>query len=110
MDNKSDEQLLIIQAEIEANKKESDEKMKKLTEYLKAIIKSTITSTMVQMEMYKPPKENRYSPKDEYPTTVVLANRRAPPLNSGHSTKIGGIWNLKHDIISPKFYEILIKT
>ena len=24
--------------------------------------------------------------------------------------KIGGMWNLKHKIISPKFYEILIKT
>ena len=25
-------------------------------------------------------------------------------------TKIGGMWNLKYEIISPKFYEILIKT
>ena len=65
---------------------------------------------MVQMEMYKPPKENRYSPKDEYPTTVVPDKMRDPPLDGGHSTKIGGIWTLKHEIISRKFYEILIKT
>ena len=44
------------------------------------------------------------------PTTVVPANRRDPPLEGGHYTKIGVTWTLKHDIISPKFYEILIKT
>ena len=38
MDNKSDEQLLIIKGKTEANKQESDEKTKKLTEDLKAMI------------------------------------------------------------------------
>ena len=42
--------------------------------------------------------------------TAVPANKRAPPLEGGHSTKIGGMWNLKNDISSPKCYEILIKT
>ena len=26
------------------------------------------------------------------------------------TTKIGGMWNLKHEISSPKFYELIIKT
>ena len=31
-------------------------------------------------------------------------------LEGGHSTKIRGMWTLKHEISSPKFYELLIKT
>ena len=31
-------------------------------------------------------------------------------MEGGHSNKIGGMWTLKHDMSSPKFYEILIKT
>ena len=41
---------------------------------------------------------------------MVLDNNRDPPLEGGNSTKIGGMWNLKHDDSSPKLYEILIKT
>ena len=44
------------------------------------------------------------------PTTMVPSNSRAPPLEGGHYTKIGGMWTLKHEIRSPKFYELLIKT
>ena len=43
MDKNSDEQLLIIQATIEANSQYSDEKMNNLTKNLKAMITSTIT-------------------------------------------------------------------
>ena len=43
------------------------------------------------------------------PTTVVLSNRRDTLFNGGKSTKIGGMCTMKHDIISPKFYEILIQ-
>ena len=43
-------------------------------------------------------------------TIVVPANRRVPPLDGGNCTKIGGMWNLKHEISSPKLYELLIKT
>ena len=49
------------------------------------------------------------TPTTPDPTIVVTSNRRAPPLEGGHSDKIRGMWNLKHDIISPKFYELLIK-
>ena len=38
MDNKSDDQLLIIQAKIDVNRQDSDEKLKKLAEYYIAII------------------------------------------------------------------------
>ena len=41
---------------------------------------------------------------------MVPTNSRAPPLEGVHFTKIGGMWTLKHEIISPKFYEILINT
>ena len=40
MDNKSDDQLLIVQATIEPNKQDSDEKMKNLTEDLTEMIAS----------------------------------------------------------------------
>ena len=41
---------------------------------------------------------------------MISANKSDTPLEGGHSTEIGGMWTLKHDISSPKFYEILIKT
>ena len=31
-------------------------------------------------------------------------------MEGGISDKIRGMWTLKHEIISPKFYELLIKT
>ena len=30
-------------------------------------------------------------------------------MEGGHYTKIGGMCTLKHEIISPKFYELIIK-
>ena len=51
-----------------------------------------------------------YPPKSPDPTTVAPANSRDPPLDGGHSTEIGGMWNLKHEISSLKLYELLIKT
>ena len=47
MDNNSDDQSLIMQAKIEANRQDNDEKLTNITEYL-AIITSTITSMMYQ--------------------------------------------------------------
>ena len=51
---------------------------------------------------FLPSQKNTLNPLD--PTTVVSANRRSPPLDAGHSIKIGVMWTLKHDINSPKFY------
>ena len=42
------------------------------------------------------------------PTTVVPTKKMAPPLEGGHYTKFCGMWTLKHEIISPKLYELLI--
>ena len=50
------------------------------------------------------------STKAQDPTTLVPANNNSPPLEGGNYKKIGGVWTLKHDIRSPKFYELLIKT
>ena len=43
-------------------------------------------------------------------TTLVLANNNAPPLEGGYSKNIGGMWNIKHEIRSPRFYELLTNT
>ena len=53
MDNNYGEQLLIMQATIEAYRQDSNDKMKKLTEELKAMITSTITPTVDQVNISK---------------------------------------------------------
>ena len=109
MYNKSDEQSLVMQSKIEANKQDYDDKRKKLAEYLKATITPTVTSTMDQITMYKPVTEQKDSPKAQYPIIVVPANRRYPLLDCGHSTEIGDKWTLKNEISSPELYELLTK-
>ena len=79
----SDERLLIVQATIESNRQDSDEKMKKLTEDLKG----RITSMMDKIAIPESSPDHKDSPKVQYPTTVVPANRRDPPFDGGHSTK-----------------------
>ena len=54
-----------------------------------------------------PTQKDTSTPPDS--TTVVPANRRDPPLEGVHYTKIGGMWTLKHEISSPKLCELLIK-
>ena len=54
------------------------------------------------------PAQN-YSPRPEDPTIMVSYNRRYRPLDGGKSKHIGDMCNLKHDISSPKLYDILIK-
>ena len=51
-----------------------------------------------------------HSPMAHDTTTVVPDKKKDTPLEGGHSTKISAMWNLKHEIRSPKFYELLIKT
>ena len=50
------------------------------------------------------------STKTQHPTTAVLANNKDPPLECGRFTNNGGMWIFKHEISSPKFYELVIKT
>ena len=70
-------------------------------------IKKTITQIMSQKHHSQPDKIDL--PKTKYTSTAVPANKKAPPLEGGHYTKNVSMWILKHDISSPKFYEILIK-
>ena len=96
--------------EMEANKRDSDEKIMNLIEDFKSILESTITSIMDQINMSKHSPDQNDSSTLLYPTTVVPANRRDPSLDGGNSTRIVGMCTIKHDISSPKFYDILIKT
>ena len=113
MDTKYDKQFLVIKAIIEANKKEADrnpvkndEKLTKITEDLQKLT----TFMMDQTNIWKSSPSQKDTSNSLDPTTVVQTNRRATPLKGEHFTKIGGMWTLKHEISSPKFYELLIKT
>ena len=75
-DNKSDDQLLIMQATIEANRQYYHEKMNHLTEDLTVMT----TSKMDHITASKSLPEKMDSPKAQDPTTVVPANKRVPPL------------------------------
>ena len=76
IDNKPDDQLFIIQANIESNRKYYNERMKKLTED----ITTMIAPMMYQIKYSEYSPEKTYSPKSQGPTAVVPANKRAPPL------------------------------
>ena len=80
--------------------------MKNLTADLTVIT----VSMMNQIKISKYSPDKKYSPKAREPTTVVPSKKKSLPLESGHSTTIGGMWTLKYDINSPKFYELLTKT
>ena len=106
MDNNSDDQLLIMQAMIDTNSQDYYEKRFNI----EADITEMIVSMIDQIKISKSSPENNDSPKAQDRTTVVLANKKAPPLEGGHSTKSGGMWTLKNYISSPKLYELLIQT
>ena len=72
--------------------------------------KSMLAEITDQINTLKLSPTQKDSPKPPDPTTVVLYNRGYPPLDGGQSTKISGMWTLKNEIISQKFYELLIKT
>ena len=65
---------------------------------------------MDQIKIPKYSPEKKDSPKVQDNTTVVPYNNKATTLEGGHYTKNGGMRTLKYEIISPKFYVILIKT
>ena len=108
MDTNYDEQFLIIQATIEANKQEADEKQMntsekqiKTDEKLTQIIENLQVFTafmMDQTNISKSSPTQKTTSTPPYPTTMVRTNRKAPPLEARHSTKIGGMWILKHEI------------
>ena len=80
---------------------------------LKDIKETLKTFTVFMMDQIKISKsslaqKDTSTPPD--PTTTVQTNKKAPPLERGISENIGGMWTLKHEISSPIFYELLIKT
>ena len=116
MDSNSDEQFLIVKATVEANRKYTDEKQMNTDEKLTKVtedpkfLTATITSMIDQTKFFKFSPAQKDESNPQYPTTVVPDNTRDPPLDGGHSSKIGGMWNLKHDISPPKLYELIINT
>ena len=108
MDNKYEEQFIIM---LKYYKQDTDEKMTKMSDDFKTMFAvlsnhmnksnqiNTMSSSSTQKDILTPPD----------PTTVVPANRSATTLEGGHSTKIGGMWTLKHEISSPKLYDLLMK-
>ena len=84
---------------MKAEMKDTKETLKFFTKFM--MDKSNIPKS-------SPTQKDTSAPSD--PTNIVPTNRRDPPLEGRHFTKIGGMWNLKHEIISPRIYELLIKT
>ena len=85
MDNKSDEQFIIMQAAIESNKQDMkpnkqdyEEKIMKLTEDFKEMLASSMTSISDQINYFKSLPTQKDSPNPMYPINVVPANRRDP--------------------------------
>ena len=106
MNTKSDEKFLAIEATIETNKNENDEKLANITEDIQKL--TTFMMDQDNISKSSPSQRNTLTPPE--PTTMVQTNRRDPPLEGGKSTNIGVMWTLKHEISSPKFYELLTKT
>ena len=50
-----------------------------------------IASMMGQIKISKSSLDKKDSPKSQDTTTVVPANKKSPPMEGGHSTKIGGM-------------------
>ena len=88
------------------NHKTTNEKITLLTENLQVL--TSLMTDKTNISKSSPPKKDTSTPT--YPTTVIPTNKRAPPLEGGISYKIRGMWTLKHEISSPKFCELLIKT
>ena len=92
--------------EMKSNKQDSDEKM---TEFVKDL-NEMLAAITDQSNIFKssPIREDSLKPPD--PNNLVPTKRKTPPLDCGQYTKSGGMWTLKHEISSPRFYELLINT
>ena len=71
-------------------------------------IKTLLVQMKAQIKNLSPDKVG--SPKAQDYEIMIPDNKKAQPLEDVNSMKIGGMWTLKHDINSPKIYELLIKT
>ena len=68
----------------------------------------SVISNQLNTLAYSTTQKDASNPLD--PITLVPDKRRDPIFGRGHSTKIGGMWTLKHGIGSPKSYELIINT
>ena len=102
-----DGQLLLVQVFSDDKMKASDEKMNNIDSKLYKT-KALINKVLIPNQNSSPDKMKLSKAQD--PTTVIPSNKKTSLLEDGHSAKIGVSWNLKHDIILPKLYELLIKT
>ena len=70
---------------------------------MKTTMKTSTTSEKLGVN------KKRYNPQDSSKVTNKdLDNtKKSPPLEGDQYQKIGWMWTLKHEIISPKFYELL---
>ena len=101
--------FIIVQYLIDDKRRDYDEKMNKYDSKLDKL--TEIDENMMDcIQIYNYSPNNMDSPKSQDPTTVVSSNNKAPPLEGINYPKIGGMQTLKHEISSPKFYELLIKT
>ena len=91
------------------NTQASDEKLKTYESKLDKLTEMT-KNMMDHNQNSDSSLDNMGSPKSQDPNSVVPYNKKSPPLEGGDSAKIGGMWNLKHEISSSKFYEILTNT
>ena len=102
IDNKSDDQFIMMKVYIYDKKKEmkeTDAKLDKIKKWTKTIMDKPDNSS---------PKKVKNNPQDY--TTVVHTNRKVSPLEGEQYKEIRGILTLKHDISSPKFYKIILKA
>ena len=106
MENKNEDQFILMKEEIENNKQQMKAEMKEIKETLKTFTAFMMDQTKISKS--SPAQKDTLTPPD--PTTTVQTNKRAPTLEGGISENIGGMWTLKHDISSPILYELLIKT
>ena len=82
--------------------KKYDSKLENLTTLIKIM--------MDQNKNWNSSPENIYLPQAQVHITVFLSNNKDTSMEDGHSTKIGGMGALKHEIRSSKLYELLVKT
>ena len=63
----------------------------------------------IMVKMEKLSSEKVEPSKSQDTENVVPANKKYQTLEGGHSTRKYGMWDIKHEIISPKFYELITK-
>ena len=117
MDNKFEDQVLTMEALNEKIASEfTDMKYDTKKRYYGSTkmrydmnnIKTMLTNMLIR-KLYSFP-EKMDSPKAQDPSNLVLPNNKYLTLEGVNSTKNVGIWTLKHGIITPKFYKLLINT